>query len=275
MMRSFLSKYGSLLALVAALICPAFCADRPSAKGVPEDLLQYVREAQKLGLNDRQIQDNAAKAGWPAASVEEALKLSHSSALAATNKMPATSGATPEPNRPASTDPQAAELSSIDGYRIGSGDVLQINVWKDPDTSVPSAVVRPDGKIAMPLLKDVSVAGLTPKEAERLITERLGQFVRGADVTVVVTQINSTKAYIVGAVKKEGPISLQYRMSMLQAISEAGGLTDYAKRKKIYLLRTENGKQFRFPFNYDAVVKGEQVEQNIPVLPGDTIVVPH
>jgi len=253
-------RSNSLLILAAAA---ALCAPGAATRDVPGDLLQYVKEAQKLGLSDQQIKENAIKAGWPGASIDQALLLNH-----------------PAPPKPpgagsmATADPQLLSGHPAEGYRIGAGDVLQIMVWKDPDTSVPTAVVRPDGKIAMPLLKEVPVAGLTPKEAERVITERLGQFIRGADVTVVVTQINSTKAYVVGAVKKEGPISLLYRMSILQALSEAGGLTDYAKRKKIYLLRTENGKEFRFPFNYDSVIKGQQMEQNIPVIPGDTIVVP-
>ena len=80
---------------------------------------------------------------------------------------------------------------------------------------------------------------------------------------------------MIGAVKKEGPIPYTYRMTIMQAISEAGGLTDYAKRKKIYVLRTENGKEFRLPFDYDAVLRGEHMELNIPLLPNDTLVVPH
>ena len=266
-------RYCSLLALMA-LLTPA--AMRAAAKDAPEDLLQYVREAQKLGLNDQEIKDNAVKAGWRATSVEEALAFGRS-------PRPKAAGADSPPATPEEPDRDRATLAasvrpsrheSDDGYRIVSGDVLQIIVWKDPDASVPSAVVRPDGKIGMPLLKEIVVAGLTPKEVERMITGRLSQFIRAADVTVVVKEIN-TKAYVVGAVKKEGPVSLQYQMTVLQALSEAGGVTDYAKRKKIYLLRSENGKPFRFPFNYDAVIRGQQMEQNIPVIPGDTIVVPH
>jgi polysaccharide biosynthesis/export protein len=275
MMRSVLLRYRSLLVLVAALAALGFSVTRAAAKDVPEDLVQYVKEAQKLGLSDQQIRDNAVKAGWPAASVDQAVTMSHPS-----HRKPAEGSQAATPNDSSQTPPAAPEArtpdqGSPDGYRIGAGDVLQISVWKDPDTSVPSAVVRPDGKISMPLLKEVRVAGLTPQEAELLITKRLAQFIRGADVTVVVSKINSTKAYVIGAVKKEGPISLPYRMTILQALSEAGGLTDYAKRKKIYLLRTENGKQFRFPFNYEAVIKGQQMGENIPVIPGDTIVVPH
>jgi polysaccharide export outer membrane protein len=166
-------------------------------------------------------------------------------------------------------------LSVPDDYQIGAGDVIQINVWKEPEASVPSAVVRPDGKISMPLLKEVAVVGLTPKQAEHVITQELTHFIDSADVTVVVVGINSKKVYLVGAVKKEGTLAYTYRMSVMQALSEAGGLTEYAKTKKIYVLRTESGRQFRLPFDYKAVLKGEHMELNIPLEPGDTIVVPH
>jgi len=160
-------------------------------------------------------------------------------------------------------------------YKIGAGDVLQISVWKEPDASVPSVVVRPDGMISLPLVKDVSVLGLTPKRAEATIAEELRRFITDADVTLVVAEINSKKVYLVGALKKEGPVAYTYRMSVIQAISEGGGLTDYAKRKKIYVLRNEDGRQTRVPFNYDAVIKGEHMEMNIALLPDDTVVVPH
>jgi polysaccharide export outer membrane protein len=160
-------------------------------------------------------------------------------------------------------------------YRIGSGDVLQIVVWKEPDASVPSAVVRPDGKITVPLIKQIDVLGRTPTEVERAIADRISGFIDGTDVTVVVAQVNSKKAYLVGAVKKEGPISLPYRMTMLQALSEAGGLTDYAKKSKIYILRARGGAApTRIPFNYEEVIEGKRMEQNIWVEPEDTIVVP-
>ena len=243
------------------------------------ELIEYIREAQKLGLKETEIRQNALKAGWKAEALDQAFATLHAqhesggkdSGKAALATAPSSAAAGQTPAQSAAV----AGGNIPEGYRIGAGDVLQIMVWKEPDSSVPTAVVRPDGKIAMPLLKEVEVAGLTPKEAERRITDRLSAFIHGADVTVVVSAINSQKAYVIGAVKKEGPIDLRYRMSILQVLSEAGGLTDYAKRKKIYLIRTENGKQYRFPFNYDAVLKGEMMEQNIPVMPDDTIVVPH
>jgi len=108
-----------------------------------------------------------------------------------------------------------------------------------------------------------------------MIAEELSRFITDADVTVVVAGIHSKKIYLVGAFKKEGPVAYTYRMSVMQAISEGGGLTDYAKRKKIYVLRNEGGRQTRVPFNYDAVIKGEHMEMNIALLPDDTVVVPH
>jgi polysaccharide export outer membrane protein len=161
-----------------------------------------------------------------------------------------------------------------DDYKIGAGDVLEINVWKEPDASVRSVVVRPDGKISMPLLKEVDVVGITPVQLEKLITDGLGKVMNSPDVTIVVTGINSKKIYVNGKVKKEGPIPYTYRMTVMQALSEAGGITDYAKKRAIYVLRNESGREFRFPFDYNAVLRGEKMELNIPLEPGDVIVVP-
>ena len=253
-------------------------------KTPPKELIQYIQDAGRLGLKDAQIQDNAVRAGWPAAIVTESI------AYVRTSTPTATTVAEPQPT-PATAPAQTATPSSDqsrkpvtvaeesrnvpEDYHIGAGDVLQISVWKEPEASVPHAVVRPDGKIGLPLLKEVEVIGLTPAQAEKVITSRLSKLIPAADVTVVVTGINSKKIYIVGAVKKEGPIAYTYRMTVMQALSEAGGINDYAKRKKIYILRTENGKDYKLPFDYEAALRGERMELNIPLLPNDTLVVPH
>jgi polysaccharide biosynthesis/export protein len=164
---------------------------------------------------------------------------------------------------------------SNDQYVIGAGDILEVIVWKEQDASVPSITVRTDGRITLPFIKEVEVAGFTPPRVEEQITARLKPFINEPDVTVIVREVHSKRIYLVGAVKKEGTIDLKYPMTVLQALSEAGGLTEYAKRKKIYILRTDNGKRVQLPFNYDAVIRGQQMQQNIPVLPDDTIVVPH
>ena len=90
-----------------------------------------------------------------------------------------------------------------------------------------------------------------------------------------IDRIGPKKIYLIGALKKEGPIPFSYRMTVMQALSEGGGLTDYAKRKKIYVLRTHDGKEYRLLFDYDAALRGERMELNIPLMPGDTVVVPH
>ena len=115
---------------------------------------------------------------------------------------------------------------------------------------------------------------MTPQVAETAIARALGKYVNDPNVSVVVTAINSKKVYVIGAVTTQGPIPYSYRMSVMQALSEAGGLTDYAKRKKIYVLRNEGGKEYRLPFDYTAVIKGEKMEQNVQLIAGDTLVVP-
>jgi polysaccharide biosynthesis/export protein len=263
--------------------------ERPSP---PKELIQYIQDAGRLGLSDTQIQDNAVRAGWPAVVVTQSIahvrntgpapQPTQSTATPANSPATATSthpvqGPVSEPQASPAvpTTPERTSPSIPEGYQIGAGDVLQISVWKEPEASVPHVVVRPDGKIGLPLLKEIEVIGLTPTQAEKIITARLDKLIPAADVTVVVTGINSKKIYIVGAVKKEGPIPYTYRMTVMQAISEAGGLNDYAKRKKIYILRTESGKDYKLPFDYEAALRGERMELNIPLLPGDTMVVPH
>jgi polysaccharide biosynthesis/export protein len=176
----------------------------------------------------------------------------------------------------ASARASAADRSVVPPqYHIGAGDLLEVIVWKEQDATVPGVIVRADGRIAVPFAKEIHVAGLTPAQAENLIGTRLKPFINDPDVTVIVREVHSKRVYMVGAVKREGVIDMKYPMTVLQALSEAGGLTDYAKRKKIYIMRTENGKQVRVPFNYDAVIRGEAMAQNIEVMPDDTIVVPH
>ena len=272
---------------------------------VPNELVQYIRDARKAGVKDQQIQQNAINAGWPAEAVSMALKASPPNGTAGSKSEPAAksiqrapdtaappaTSAKPTESTPAAASagttpvkaaeaPETAKTSPVvdrgvpDDYVIGAGDELQISVWKEPDASVPGVVVRPDGKISMPMLKEVTVNGLTPIQAEKVITEGLVKFIAAADVTVIVKAINSKKIYVVGGVKQEGPIPYTYRMTILQALSEAGGLTDYAKKKKIYVLRHENGRDYRYPFDYDAALRGEKMDLNIPLMPGDTLVIP-
>lgn len=159
-------------------------------------------------------------------------------------------------------------------YVIGAGDVLTINVWKEPEASVLAAAVRPDGMISVPIVKDVQAAGLTPLELQSVLADKFAKFFKGADVSVIVKEIHSQRVYVIGAVKKEGPIDMKAPLTVLQAVAEAGGLNDYAKRSKIYILRKFNGKEIRLPFDYSAVIRGSHAEQNVTLQVGDTVVVP-
>lgn len=158
-------------------------------------------------------------------------------------------------------------------YIIGPQDVIDISVWKEPDLS-RSVPVRPDGKISLPLLNDVQAAGLTPTQLGSQITTSLGKFVTNPQVTVIVSQINSQRIYILGEVTRPGGYTLIPEMNVLQALSNAGGLTAFANSKKIYILRQDSGKQQKIPFNYKDVLSGKDPNQNIALKGGDTIVVP-
>jgi polysaccharide biosynthesis/export protein len=174
-------------------------------------------------------------------------------------------------NRTKSSDEVQASNVAPD-YVIGADDTLHISVWKEPDLT-ETLPVRPDGKISMPLLNDITAAGLTPLQLRDEITERLKKYVADPRVTVVVTGMNSRRVFATGEVLHTGPMTLLPHMTVLQALAQAG-FTQFANPKAIYLLRIENGKQQKMPFNYKEVVKGNHPEQNIELKPGDTIVVP-
>jgi polysaccharide export outer membrane protein len=165
-----------------------------------------------------------------------------------------------------------AGVASGATYVIGADDMLHVSVWKEPDLTA-TLPVRPDGKISLPLLDDVQAAGLTPMQLADSITMRLKKFIADPRVTVVVTAMTSQRIFITGEVTHSGATPLLPNMTMLQALS-AAGFTQFANVKGIYLLRTENGKQTKLPFNYKEVVKGMRPEQNIMLRPGDTVVVP-
>lgn len=172
-------------------------------------------------------------------------------------------------------NPASAAVSAAadPGYHIGPEDVLQIDVWKEADFSA-SSPVRADGKISVPLLNDVQAAGLTPIQLAASLREQLSKYVVDPKITVSVTQMNSRKAYVMGQVNRQGIVRLQSNLTVLQAISAAGGLAPFANGKKIYVLRSHGGEQLKLPFNYDAVIKGKHAEQNVALQPGDTIIVP-
>jgi len=157
-------------------------------------------------------------------------------------------------------------------YEIGPNDVLHISVWKEPDLTA-TVPVRSDGMISVPLLNDVLAAGLTPMQLGALLTQKLKKYVEAPRVTVVVTQTNSHRIYVIGEVSRSGPMSLLHDMTVLQALATAG-LTQFANTKRIYILRTNNGETQKIPFNYKQVIRGEEMSQNILLKSEDTIVVP-
>jgi polysaccharide export outer membrane protein len=158
------------------------------------------------------------------------------------------------------------------GYVIGADDALSIMFWFEKDMSA-DVVVRPDGKISLPLINDIQAVGLTPEELRVAIQTAGEKFVEDATVAVVVKAINSRKVFITGLVGKPGHYPLGGPTTVLQLIATAGGLLEYANSEEIGILRNENGKSIRFPFNYDDVVKGKNIRQNIELKPGDTVVV--
>jgi polysaccharide biosynthesis/export protein len=159
-------------------------------------------------------------------------------------------------------------------YSIGPEDVISVSVWKEPDFSNTAVPVRPDGMVSLPLLGDVQAAGKTPSQLSEDITVKLKKYIEEPRVTVVVTGMNSRRVFILGEVNHPGPTGMSANMTVLQAISAAGGPTAYANTKKIAVLRTEQGKQSKYLFNYKEVIKGNNQDQNIQLKPGDTIVVP-
>jgi polysaccharide biosynthesis/export protein len=168
--------------------------------------------------------------------------------------------------------PVFAQNKTEEVYVIGATDVLQISVWKEPDVST-TVTVRPDGRISMPLVEEIQAAGETPVALGKTITERLSKYISNPKVTVVVTQPNSHKIYVVGQVLRPGSYTMTPNMTVLQAISSAGGVNELGNGKKTVVLRNENGKQVKYPFNYNNALKGD-IRQQLELKAGDTILVP-
>jgi polysaccharide export outer membrane protein len=182
---------------------------------------------------------------------------------------PVTQAAPPELAKSATPVPAPS-----DEYIIGAEDVLNINVWKEPDVT-RTVPVRPDGKISLPLIGDIMADGLTPKQLEANLAKALGAYIDSPQVTVTVSEVRSQKFNIVGEVGKPGTYALNGPMTVLDALAAAGGLRDFAKAKKIYILRVNrDGSRQKLAFNYKEVIKGEKLDQNVQLEPRDTIVVP-
>jgi polysaccharide biosynthesis/export protein len=171
--------------------------------------------------------------------------------------------------------PAAAPIAPLAdaNFVIGNEDVLAISVWKDTELSrvVP---VRTDGKISLPLIGELVATGKTPRQLQAEITASLQAYMSKPQVTVIVQEIKSQRFNILGHVQKPGSYMLNPPMTLVDAIALAGGLAPFANMKHIYVLRDDGGKEVRLPFDYKKVIKGKRSEQNVEILPRDTVVVP-
>ena len=175
-------------------------------------------------------------------------------------------------SRPASGTAAPIAATLPPRFVIGIGDVLAVTFWRDPRMS-GDVVVRPDGMISVPLLNDVHAAGSTPEQLAGVLTGVAAKYITDADVTVVVKEIHSRRVFVLGNVGTPGMVTLSGDINVLQLIAMVGGLLEYADKDNIVIIRNENGQEKRLKFNYNDVLKGKNVKQNIQLQPGDTVVV--
>lgn len=160
-----------------------------------------------------------------------------------------------------------------EAYRIGAGDVLEISVWNEPDLS-RAITVPPDGVISFPLIDSINVTDLTVAELDKVVSQKLSEFVPDVTVTVMLTEINSLKAYVIGKVNNPGMYEITLETNVMQILAQAGGLTPFASDGNIKILRRKDNQISKIPFDYGEVEKGKRLEQNIILQPGDVVVVP-
>ncbi len=165
-------------------------------------------------------------------------------------------------------------FADVNQYKIGSGDILDITTWKEPDFSREEILVRIDGKISFPLLDDVQAGGRTPLELKKDIQTKLKEFISNPVVTVHVRSPASKRIYILGEVVNTGEYPLVKNLTVLQAFALAGGFTEWASKKEIILFRKENGKDKTIRINYKNILKGKDFKQNVQLQADDTIIVP-
>ena len=167
----------------------------------------------------------------------------------------------------------AAAATPPAGYVIGPEDVLVIMFWREKDLSA-EVVVRPDGRITLPLLNEMHAAGLTPEQLRATLAEAASRYIEAPAPSVLVKQINSRKAFITGEITRPGPYPLGNSMTVMQLIALAGGLNEYADGAKIVVIRNRSWGNVLHKFNYTQVAEGRNLAQNIELQPGDTVVVP-
>jgi polysaccharide export outer membrane protein len=173
-----------------------------------------------------------------------------------------------------SVEAQAAAAQVVeDKYQLGPEDLIEISVWKEPDLTKQIAI-RPDGKISYPLIGEIQAAGKTVKQLREEISKRLEKFVTDAQVTVILIKTQYYKIYVVGKVNKPGEFLVGRPANVMQALAMAGGLTPFASPGKIVILRRSGDTELTLPFDYKAVSRGQFLDQNVTLLPGDVVVVP-
>jgi len=162
---------------------------------------------------------------------------------------------------------------TIEAYVIGPGDVLAVDIWKEPELS-KQVSVRLDGNISLPLVNDIRAAGLTPTELRNYLLIRYKDYVETPEISVTLLESHSRKIYLLGKVNKSGEMELQKNMTFLQAISRAGGLGQWADSSNVRLIRKIDGVERTFRIDYEAIISGEDLSQNILLRPNDMIFVP-
>jgi len=192
---------------------------------------------------------------------------------AALAAQPAGRSATQSAAQPAVQSAAQPDTGAVARYEVQPSDVLQISVWKEPELS-QQVLVRPDGAFSSPLAGDISAIGKTVEELRRELVERLKRYMPDPVVTVTVLEIRGNKIYVIGQVNTPGEFVVNPRVDVMQALSLAGGTTAFASPSEIFVLRRDNGQQQRLPFNFDAVLRGRLLEQNILLRTGDVVVVP-
>ena len=158
-------------------------------------------------------------------------------------------------------------------YRIGIGDVIEVQVWHEPDLS-RTLIVRLDGRISLPLLGDIDTAGKTTSELDSYLEKKFAEVVTEPAVSVILMESRSRRYYVVGQVMQPGEFPIEHPITILQAIARSGGFQEWAKRERIKVVRRSGEREMLLEFDYDAFVNGKNLEQNLVITPGDTVIVP-
>lgn len=169
--------------------------------------------------------------------------------------------------------PQQQEAAAVTRYEVQPSDLLQVSVWREPELT-QQVLIRPDGGFSFPLAGEINAVGKTAEELRRDLVERLARYIPDLVVTVAVLEIRGNKVYVIGQVNDPGEFVMNPRVDVMQALSLAGGTTAFASPSEIFVLRREGAQQRRMPFNFDAVKRGRDLEQNVLLRSGDVVVVP-